>query len=212
MIISSGLAQFIRAVLFSLGGLLLPLAALASPIAFPIERNVLKDFGAFSLTEVQLAAKVPRSHGAVTRTVVSYKSDEKPGTIIISNADRTLHVVQDGNTALRYSISVGRDGFLWTGVTHVGRKAEWPGWRPPSAMRQRDPTLPEYVPPGPFNPLGARALYLFDGGSDTLFRIHGTNSAETVGGYETSGCFRLSNADVMELYDNIEIGTKVIVY
>lgn len=212
MTVLIGFARCFWVVLFALAVSLVPHETSATPATFPMGRAALSDFGTFTLTEVQLAAKVPRSHGVVTRAVVSYASDEKPGTIIISNADRTLHVIQGNNTALRYSISVGRDGFLWTGVTHVGRKSEWPGWRPPAAMRQRDPNLPEYVPPGPFNPLGARALYLFDGEQDTLFRIHGTNSAETVGGYETSGCFRLSNADVMELYDNIRIGTKVIVY
>lgn len=154
---------------------------------------------------------VPRTHGATTRTVVDFSSTEKPGTIIISNADRTLHVVLGGGKAARYSISVGRDGFTWTGTTVVGRKAEWPEWRPPAAMRQRDPSLPEFVPAGPYNPLGARAIYLYANGRDTLYRIHGTNSLETVGGYETSGCFRLSNADVLELFGKVAVGTKVIV-
>jgi len=212
MTASIRIAHFIRVALFVLGVFLLPETILASSVVYPAAQGAPGDIAAFAITKVQLAAKVPRTHGAVTRTVVPYASDEKPGTIIISNADRTLHVVQAGGTALRYSISVGRDGFLWTGTTYIGRKAEWPGWRPPAAMRQRDASLPEYVPPGPYNPLGARALYLFDGARDTLFRIHGTNSAETVGGYETSGCFRLSNADVLELYDNIKMGTKVIVY
>lgn len=154
---------------------------------------------------------VPRTHGATTRTVVDFPSTEKPGTIIISNDDRTLHVVLGGGKAARYQISVGRDGFTWTGTTYVGRKAEWPEWRPPAAMRRRDPSLPEFVPAGPYNPLGARAIYLYANGRDTLYRIHGTNSLETVGGYETSGCFRLSNADVLELFGKVAIGTKVIV-
>lgn len=154
---------------------------------------------------------VPRTLGGTTRTVVDYPSSEKPGTIIISNADRTLHVVLGGGKAAQYEISVGRDGFTWTGVTTVGRKAEWPEWRPPAAMRQRDPSLPDFVPSGPYNPLGARAIYLYAGGRDTLYRIHGTNSLETVGGYETSGCFRLSNADVIELFGKVAVGTKVIV-
>lgn len=156
-------------------------------------------------------ARVPRSHGERTMEVVAFASSERPGTIVISNADRTLHRILGGGKAERYRISVGRDGFVWTGVTTVGGKKEWPGWRPPSAMRQRDPSLPDYVPPGPYNPLGARALYLYSGGRDTLYRIHGTNSAETVGGYETSGCFRLTNADVLDLYGKVRPGTKVIV-
>ena len=158
------------------------------------------------------APKVPRSHGERSMEIVAFKTSEKPGTIIISNSDRTLHRVLSGGKAERYKISVGRDGFVWTGTTYVGRKAEWPAWRPPSAMRQRDPSLPDYVPPGPYNPLGARAIYLYTGGRDTLYRIHGTNTAETVGGYETSGCFRLTNADVLDLYQKVRNGTKVIVH
>jgi len=154
---------------------------------------------------------VPRTHGQRTMEVVAYNSGEKPGTIIISNADRTLYRVLGGGKAEKYQVSVGRDGFVWTGTTYVGRKAEWPAWRPPAAMRQRDPSLPDYVPPGPYNPLGARALYLYSSGQDTLYRIHGTNSAGTVGGYETSGCFRLTNTDVLELFGKVPNGTKVIV-
>lgn len=158
------------------------------------------------------SARVPRNHGERTLTIVPFQSNEKPGTIIISNAERTLHRILGGGRAERYQISVGRDGFTWTGTTYVGTKKEWPGWRPPSEMRQRDPSLPDYVPPGPYNPLGARALYLYSGGRDTLYRIHGTNSADTVGGYETSGCFRLTNADVLDLYAKVRNGTKVIVH
>ncbi|MYM55290.1 L,D-transpeptidase [Thalassovita mangrovi] len=156
--------------------------------------------------------KVPRDHGEKTLEIVPFPSTEKPGTIIISNSDRTLHRVLGGGKAERYRISVGRDGFSWTGTTYVGSKKEWPGWRPPSAMRQRDPSLPDYVPPGPYNPLGARALYLYSNGRDTLYRIHGTNSADTVGGYETSGCFRLTNRDVLDLFQKVPTGTKVIVH
>ncbi|MDX1822725.1 MAG: L,D-transpeptidase [Paracoccaceae bacterium] len=157
------------------------------------------------------AKRVPRDHGPTSRRIVAFQSGEKPGTIIISNTDRTLHVVLGNDQAARYDISVGRDGFVWTGTTTVGRKAEWPEWRPPAEMRQRDPSLPSFVPSGPYNPLGARAIYLYSGGRDTLYRIHGTNSAETVGGFETSGCFRLTNADVIELFDKVAVGTKVIV-
>lgn len=157
------------------------------------------------------AKSVPRSHGQVTRQIVPFQTNEKAGTILISNAERTLHVYLGQGRAAKYDISVGRDGFTWTGTTIVGRKAKWPAWRPPAAMRQRQPDLPEFVPPGPYNPLGARALYLFSNGRDTLYRIHGTNNAATVGGYETSGCFRLTNADVLELFDKVKPGTKVIV-
>lgn len=154
---------------------------------------------------------IPRDLGQHTRQVVAYETTEKPGTIIISNADRTLHMVLGKGQAARYQISVGRDGFTWTGTVTVGRKAKWPEWRPPAEMRQRDPSLPDMVPAGPYNPLGARALYLYAGGQDTLYRIHGTNNAPSVGNYETSGCFRLTNADVIELFQTVPEGTKVIV-
>lgn len=155
--------------------------------------------------------KVPRSHGPASMQVVNYPSTERPGTIIISNTERTLHRVLGQGKAERYTIAVGRDGFVWTGVTVVGHKTEWPAWRPPAAMRKRDGSLPQYVPPGPYNPLGARALYLYQGGRDTLYRIHGTNDSSTIGGYETSGCFRLSNADIISLFKKVKTGTKVIV-
>ena len=100
---------------------------------------------------------------------------------------------------------------MWTGTVKVGGKAEWPDWRPPAEMRQRDPSLPEMMPAGPYNPLGARALYLFNGKRDTLYRIHGTNDAPSVGGFVSSGCFRMTNADVLELYSQVRIGAKVIV-
>lgn len=156
--------------------------------------------------------KIPRSHGPRSMKIVAYSGSERPGTLIISNQERTLHRVLAGGQAELYQISVGRDGFTWTGTTYVGRKTEWPGWRPPGAMRGRDPSLPDYVPPGPYNPLGARALYLYAGNRDTLYRIHGTNSAGTIGGFETSGCFRMTNADVMDLFKRVKNGTKVIVH
>ncbi len=170
-------------------------------------------FALLSLTGVVFAENkaVPRDLGQHTRQIVAFDSAEKPGTILISNAERTLHIVLGGGKAARYDISVGREGFTWTGTVTVGRKAEWPEWRPPAEMRQRDPSLPDMVPAGPYNPLGARALYLYANGRDTLYRIHGTNNAPSVGNYETSGCFRLTNADVIELFQTVPEGTKVIV-
>lgn len=156
-------------------------------------------------------ASVPRTHGPASKEIIDFATGEPVGTIIISNEERTLIRVLPDGKAEKYLISAGRDGFTWTGVTRVGRKVEWPAWRPPSEMRKRQPDLPDYVPPGPYNPLGARALYLHSGGKDTLYRIHGTNDSATIGGYETSGCFRLSNKDVMDLFNRVEIGTKVIV-
>jgi lipoprotein-anchoring transpeptidase ErfK/SrfK len=157
------------------------------------------------------AAKVPRSLGPSTRRTVDIVTGEKPGTVLISNGQRTLDVVHDARTVERYTVGIGRPGFTWTGTVTVGQKTEWPSWTPPAEMRQRQPDLPDMVPPGPFNPLGARALYLYRSGHDTLFRIHGTNDAATIGGYVTSGCFRMTNADILYLYPRVPIGTKVIV-
>lgn len=154
---------------------------------------------------------VPRTHGPETMEVVRFESSQAAGTIFIYNDERLLFRTLGNGTAERYQVSVGRDGFTWTGVTYVGRKVEWPEWRPPAAMRARQPSLPDFVPSGPYNPLGARALYLYSGKADTLYRIHGTNSANTVGGYETSGCFRLTNADVINLFKRVPVGTKVVV-
>lgn len=156
-------------------------------------------------------SSVPRDHGPVSRTIVSLATTEAPGTIIISNGERFLYRVLGNGQAERYTISIGREGFIWTGTVYVGAKQEWPGWRPPADMLARQPSLPEYVPPGPLNPLGARALYLFQNGHDTLYRIHGTSDPNSLGSSQTSGCFRLSNADVMILYELVTTGTKVIV-
>lgn len=155
--------------------------------------------------------KVPRTHGPSTRTLVALASDERPGTILISNSARTLDVVLNRSQAARYIIAIGREGFTWSGAVKVGQKAEWPEWHPPAEMLARDPDLPDMVPPGPLNPLGARALYLHRNGKDTLYRIHGTNDAGSIGGLATSGCFRLTNADILDLYARTALGTKVIV-
>lgn len=154
---------------------------------------------------------VPRSHGPVTKRLMASDTTERPGTILISTAARTLDFVVEPGKVARYAIGVGRDGFTWTGTVSVGDKAEWPSWRPPAEMLRRDPDLPEMVPPGPYNPLGARAIYLYEGGKDTLYRIHGTNDAPTIGGFVSSGCFRMTNADVLDLYAKVRIGAKVIV-
>lgn len=158
-----------------------------------------------------VSGKIPRSLGPTTMTHVQARTGEKAGTIIISNSARTLDVVLNNTTVARYRIGIGRDGFTWTGTAVIGRKAEWPSWRPPAEMRARQPGLPKIVVPGPHNPLGARALYLFQNGKDTLYRIHGTNDASSVGGSVTSGCFRLTNSDVLNLYAATRTGTKVIV-
>jgi lipoprotein-anchoring transpeptidase ErfK/SrfK len=141
------------------------------------------------------------------KTVVFYRTTEQPGTIIISTSERFLYVVQPGGRALRYGIGVGRDGFRWQGLEKITRKQEWPDWTPPEEMIQRQPYLPRWMAGGPGNPLGARALYL----GHTVYRIHGTNQPQTIGTAISSGCFRLTNPDVSDLYARIPVGTKVII-
>ena len=141
------------------------------------------------------------------RQMVSYRTSEAPGTIIVQTSERFLYVVQPHGRAIRYGIGVGRAGFQWQGLLRITRKQEWPDWRPPAEMIERQPYLPRFMAGGPGNPLGARALYL----GATEYRIHGTNQPQTIGTAVSSGCFRLVNADVIDLYDRIPVGTKVIV-
>jgi lipoprotein-anchoring transpeptidase ErfK/SrfK len=141
------------------------------------------------------------------RQLVLYRSSEAPGTIIVHTSERFLYVVQPNGRALRYGIGVGRDGFQWQGLLHITRKQEWPDWTPPAEMIARQPYLPRFMAGGPGNPMGARALYL----GETVYRIHGTNQPQTIGSAVSSGCFRLVNGDVIDLYSRIPVGTKVIV-
>lgn len=149
--------------------------------------------------------------GPSLRNSVAFASDETAGTIVIRKQEKALYLITSPGQALRYQISVGRDGFGWTGTVKVGAKKEWPEWRPPAEMRGRQVGLPEFVPAGPYNPLGARALYLHQEGRDTLYRIHGTNDPKGVGVDGTSGCFRLTNTDVVDLFKRVTVGTKVVV-
>jgi len=141
------------------------------------------------------------------RQVVAWRGPHAPGTIIIDTPDKFLYLVQPGGTALRYGIGVGRPGFAWSGVKSITMKREWPDWRPPSQMLQRRPDLPRYMAGGLDNPLGARAMYL--GGS--LYRIHGSNEPETIGQAVSSGCIRMTNDDVVDLYSRTRVGTRVVV-
>jgi lipoprotein-anchoring transpeptidase ErfK/SrfK len=143
----------------------------------------------------------------VTRTRVRYDAEHKPGTVVIDTARRELFLVEDDGTALRYGIGVGRVGFTWKGVRKISAKKEWPSWTPPPQMLKRQPYLPRHMPGGPENPLGARALYL----GDSLYRIHGSNEPETIGQAVSSGCFRMTNDDVKDLYERVRVGTLVIV-
>lgn len=141
------------------------------------------------------------------RQTVSYATREAPGTIIIDTPNTYLYYVLGNGQAIRYGIGVGRDGFTWSGTQSVTKKAEWPDWTPPPEMIQRQPYLPRHMAGGPGNPLGARAMYL--GG--TVYRIHGTNAPDTIGKHVSSGCIRLTNDDVSDLYSRVNVGTKVIV-
>ena len=141
------------------------------------------------------------------RQVVFFRSSEAPGTIVIHTSDHFLYVIIGKDRALRYGIGVGRDGFQWSGLVKITRKAEWPDWTPPPEMIKRQPYLPRFMAGGPGNPLGARAMYL----GATVYRIHGTNQPETIGQNISSGCFRLANGDVEDLYSRAAVGTKVII-
>jgi lipoprotein-anchoring transpeptidase ErfK/SrfK len=139
--------------------------------------------------------------------MVFFRSTEPPGTVVVHTQERFLYIVQGNDRAIRYGVGVGRDGFQWQGLLKISRKQEWPDWRPPPEMIERQPYLPRFMAGGPGNPLGARALYL----GDTIYRIHGTNQPKTIGHAVSSGCFRLVNRDVIDLFERVPVGTKVVV-
>lgn len=143
------------------------------------------------------------------RREVHYPGNDAPGSIIIDTSQRFLYFVQENNTAVRYGVGVGRAGFEWKGTAKIRRKTEWPSWHPPAAMRRRQPELPVMMPGGVKNPLGARALYLYQGGVDTLYRIHGTNQPWSIGKALSSGCVRMLNKDVEDLYARVRMGAVV---
>ncbi|MTI00648.1 L,D-transpeptidase [Roseibium sp. RKSG952] len=150
-------------------------------------------------------ARPPRIASQFLPRLVTYAGPHDPGTIVIDTRKRFLYLVQGDGTAMRYGVGVGKPGFEWAGTHSVTRKAEWPDWRPPAEMRKRRPDLPVFVPGGPNNPLGARALYL----GSTLYRIHGSNEPWSIGRAVSSGCIRMRNEDVVDLYNRVQIGTKV---
>jgi lipoprotein-anchoring transpeptidase ErfK/SrfK len=141
------------------------------------------------------------------RQMVSYNTNEAPGTIVIDTPNTYLYYVLGGGRAIRYGIGVGREGFTWAGVQNIARKQEWPDWHPPAEMVARQPYLPRFMAGGPGNPLGARAMYL----GNSLYRIHGTNAPDTIGQRVSSGCIRLTNEDITDLFNRATVGTKVVV-
>jgi lipoprotein-anchoring transpeptidase ErfK/SrfK len=149
------------------------------------------------------AAQAP----AIPREIVAYSGAHAPGTVVVDTRERRLYLVLAGGQAIRYGIGVGRPGFEWGGTQTITRKQEWPDWRPPVQMLQRRPDLPRYMAGGPDNPLGARAMYL----GSSLYRIHGSNEPHTIGQAVSSGCIRMLNDDVVDLYDRVRVGTRVVV-
>lgn len=163
---------------------------------------------------LQASAPAPRANPRNTpvaerfrRTTVDYSGPYSAGTIVVDTSSRFLYLVQPGGKAIRYGVGVGREGFSWRGTQTVTRKAEWPDWRPPESMRRRQPELPRFMAGGPDNPLGARALYL----GSTLYRIHGTNEPHSIGQAMSSGCIRMMNEDVKDLYERVRVGARVVV-
>lgn len=173
-------------------------------IAVPAEQSPPPTVQSAPSEDQGAAAELP---ARLRRQIVSYPTREAPGTIIIDTPNTYLYYVLGGGQAIRYGIGVGRDGFTWSGVQSITKKAEWPDWVPPPEMIARQPYLPRQMAGGPGNPLGARAMYL--GG--TVYRIHGTNAPQTIGTHVSSGCIRLTNQDVTDLYSRVNVGTKVIV-
>jgi lipoprotein-anchoring transpeptidase ErfK/SrfK len=143
----------------------------------------------------------------IPRETVAYGGPHQPGTIVVNTAERRLYLVMPNGKAMKYGVGVGRPGFAWGGAKSVTRKTEWPSWTPPAQMLKRRPDLPRFMPGGPENPMGARALYL----GSSLYRIHGSNEPETIGQAVSSGCIRMLNEDVIDLYSRVRVGTQVVV-
>ena len=173
-------------------------------MAMSVENNAALAYQGVASDEAGVKAEAP---ARLRRQIVDYTSAEAPGTIIIDTPNTYLYFVLGGGKAVRYGIGVGREGFTWSGVKTIERKSEWPDWIPPTDMLQRQPYLPRFMAGGPGNPLGARAMYL----SGTVYRIHGTNAPTTIGKHVSSGCIRMANEDVIDLYSRTRVGTKVVV-
>lgn len=156
-------------------------------------------------------ARLGREYPTTTREIVPDPTNERPGTITVDTKNRYLYLSLANGQAVRYGVGVGREGFTWKGRTHIGRKETWPDWTPPAAMLKRRPDLPRHMAGGEDNPLGARAMYLYSGPRDTMFRIHGSNEPWTIGQAVSSGCIRMLNNDVTDLFSRVKVGTTVVV-
>jgi lipoprotein-anchoring transpeptidase ErfK/SrfK len=169
----------------------------------------------FTPRDRKLLANVPYAQASIPepylRHIVDYHRKESPGTIVVDPDARYLYYVLDKGKAIRYGVTVGEEALTFSGVAKVGRKEEWPAWVPTADIKKRLGNIPDFVGPGPHNPLGSRGLYLFSGNRDTLYRIHGTNQPEYIGSAISSGCIRMTNEDVIDLYNRVKIGTPVVV-
>jgi len=163
----------------------------------------------------QLLANAPYAQAAIPeayqRHIVGYHRKEAPGTIVIDSDNKFLYYVLPQGKAIRYGVTVGEEALAWSGIAKIGRMEEWPSWTPTAHIKQRLANIPDFVSPGPHNPMGARALYLYESGRDTLYRIHGTNQPEYIGHAISSGCIRLTNEDVIDLYNRVKMGAPVVV-
>jgi lipoprotein-anchoring transpeptidase ErfK/SrfK len=169
----------------------------------------------FKPRDKELLAHAPYAQATIPemyrRHIVTYHRREAPGTIVIDSDARFLYYVLPEGKAIRYGVTVGEEALVWSGVAKIGRKEEWPAWVPTAEIKQRIGNLPDFVSGGPQNPLGARAMYLFEGNKDTLYRIHGTNQPEYIGQAISSGCIRMTNEDVIDLYNRVKVGAPVVV-
>jgi lipoprotein-anchoring transpeptidase ErfK/SrfK len=189
--------------IFALAILVAPLTTVSAQGLLPSSEPTMKDVDP-GVDHTARDADLPPE---LRRQSVYYRTEQPPGTIIVNTHDRYLYLIMGNGVALRYGIGVGRDGFQWGGIQKITLKREWPDWVPPPEMIERQPYLPRWMAGGPGNPLGARAMNL----GATVYRIHGTNAPETIGQAVSSGCFRLVNDDVIDLYSRVPIGTKVMV-
>jgi lipoprotein-anchoring transpeptidase ErfK/SrfK len=200
------LSQFRTTVaIAAVAGAICATSAAASPLnIFPCERPQAPQVMSYAPAETERTAEQPNRF---KRQVVAYATHEAPGTIVVDTPNTYLYLVLGNGRALRYGIGVGREGFTWSGIKTVEKKAEWPDWTPPEEMLERQPYLPRFMAGGPGNPLGARAMYL----SGSVYRIHGTNNPASIGQHMSSGCIRMLNADVVDLYQRVKVGAKVVV-
>ena len=197
----------LRGIAFVLTGLLLS-GCMQATLEQSSEAN-------FSPRDKKLLANAPYAKASIPtafqRAIVQYHRKEAPGSIVVDTDARYLYYVMPDSKAIRYGVTVGEDALSWYGIAKVGRKEEWPNWTPTESIKKRIAGLPNFVEGGPENPMGARGIYLFQGSKDTLFRIHGTNQPEYIGQAISSGCIRMTNEDVIDLYNRVKMGSIVVV-